>query len=45
MRKLGYFLMLYASDKADEIQKMAITGNVDGIISLGLNASEFMKMK
>ena len=45
VRKLGYFLMLYASDKADEIQKMAITWNVDGIISLGLNASECRKMK
>ena len=45
VRKLGYYLMLYASDKADEIQKMAITWNVDGIISLGLNASECRKMK
>ena len=45
VRKIGYFLMLYASDKADEIQKMAITWNVDGIISLGLNAAECRKMK
>lgn len=45
IRNFGYFLMLYASDKAEEIQKMAMTWNVDGIISLGLNAAECKKMK
>lgn len=45
VRKAGYFLMLYASDKADEIMHIAITWNVDGIISLGLNAAECRKIK
>lgn len=45
VRKFGYFLMLYASDNARDIQNMAITWNVDGIISLGLNAEECKKIR
>ncbi len=45
VRKAGYFLMLYSTDKAEEILNMAVTWNVDGIIALGLRAGECRKLK
>lgn len=45
VRKAGYFLMLYSTDKADEILNMAVTWNVDGLIALGLGAKECKKLK
>lgn len=45
VRKAGYFLMLYSTDKAEEILNMAVTWNVDGVIALGLRAQECRKLK
>lgn len=45
VRKSGYFLMLYATEKVDEILNMAATWNVDGLIALGLGAKECKKVK
>lgn len=45
VRKAGYFLMLYSTDKVDEIMNMAVTWNVDGLIALGLGAKECKKLK
>lgn len=45
VRKAGYFLMLYASEKAEEVLNKAATWNVGGILSLGLNAEECRKIR
>lgn len=40
VRKAGYFLMLYVTDKASDILTLVSTWNVDGIIIVGLGAKE-----
>lgn len=44
VRKAEYFLMIYASDDADEIVSIASHWNAAGIIALGLNDSVCQKL-
>ena len=43
IRKAGFFLMLYASDNAQEVLNVAHTWNVDGLIAFGMGAKEFYR--
>lgn len=45
IRKAGFFLMLYASDNAQEVLNVAHTWNVDGLIAFGMGAKECQEIK
>lgn len=40
IREAGYYMMLYASDKVEDILNLTATWNVDGAIIMGLHAND-----
>lgn len=44
IRKNGNYMMLYTSDKLDDISKMAVAWNVDGIIAISFTYENYQKI-
>lgn len=45
IRAAGYYMMLYASNSAEDILSLAATWNVDGVIVLGLHADDCYNLR
>lgn len=45
IREAGYYMMLYSSQKEDDIYKMVAAWNVDGLIVLGFDKKKYNKLK
>lgn len=45
LRESGYYMLLYASTKVDEIFKMAAGWNVDGLLVLSIGIESYKKLK
>lgn len=45
VRKNNYFFMLYVSDDINEIIRYVSSWNVDGVITVGMNRDEYLKIR